>query len=115
MKLHNQSFKLEDLASGNMSKNNFQVDKNPMWMFLENMDRKLADKGGLSSVPLKEVFEAIYEYGVITVGLDKSDLEQRIENLTEQNIKWFTKADQLQKEVDFLKTKLQEKQSSNEN
>lgn len=112
IKKHNQSFKLEDLQKSGKT---FQVDKNPMWLFLENMDRKLADKGGLSNVPIKEVIEAVYEYGVITVGLDKADLEQRIENLTEQNIKWFTKTTDLEKENERLKLLLQEKQSSKEN
>lgn len=109
--LHNQSFKLDDLLKTNKT---FQVDKNPMWLFLENMDRKLAEKGGLSNVPIKEVLEAVYEYGVITVGLDKADLEQRLENLTEQNIKWFTKASDLEKENERLKQLLQEKQSFSE-
>ncbi len=103
--LHNKSFKLEDLLQGGKK---LQVDYNPLWMFLENMDRKLADRGGLSGVPLKEVIEAVYEYGVITIGMDKADLEQRIENLTEQNIVWFTKSDLLQKEVDFLKQRIKE-------
>lgn len=109
--LHNQSFKLDDLLKTNKT---FQVDKNPMWLFLENMDRKLAEKGGLSNVPIKEVLEAVYEYGVITVGLDKADLEQRLENLTEQNILWFSKAQDLEKENERLRLLLQEKQSSSE-
>lgn len=115
MAIHNQSFRIEDLATGKLSKDNFQVNKLPLWKFLDEMDRKLASKGGLSSVPLKEVLEAAYEYGVITVGLDRADLEQRVENLNAKNLELFVKCDSLQLENEKLKQLLQEKQSFKEN
>jgi hypothetical protein len=83
-----------------------------MWKFLDGWERKV---GGFDKVPMKDIFEGIYEYAVISVSLDKNDMQTRIDNLNEQNLKWFTKADILETENARLKLLLQEKQPSNEN
>jgi hypothetical protein len=109
----NQSFTKEDLLDGKMQGNGFQIDYLPMWHFLDNMEKKVP--GGLKSLNLKRVLEGVYEFGVIQVGLEKAEMQMRVDNLNEQNLKWFTKADLLEKEVELLRQKLQEKQTTNEN
>ena len=103
-----QSFRTEDLLNGKLNKNQFQIDYTPMWWFLDQQDRKVP--GGLKSLELKRVFEGIYEFATIQVSLDKAEMQTRIDNLNEQNLKWFTRADQLEGELNLLKNKLQELQ-----
>ena len=107
----NNSFKVEDLVTGKLSKNQFQISKLPMWKFLDGWEQRV---GGFDKVPMKDIFEGIYEYAIISVSLDKADMQTRIDNLNEANLKWYTKAMDLEKENELLKQKLQEKQSSSE-
>lgn len=107
----NSSFKVEDLVNGKLSKGQFQVSKLPMWKFLDGWEKKV---GGLDKVPMKDIFEGIYEYAIISVSLDKSDMQTRIDNLNAENLKWHTKAMDLEKENEYLKQKLQEKQTTSE-
>lgn len=104
-----QSFLKQDLFKGKLEKGQFQIDYLPMWRFLDSQDRKVP--GGLKSLELKRVFEGIYEFAIIQVSLDKAEMQTRIDNLNEQNLKWFTKADQLEGELNLLKNKLQELQA----
>lgn len=111
IKKANSDFRIEELVNGKLAKGQFQVDYLPMWQFLDNMDRKL---GGLDKVPLKDIFEGIYEFATIQVSLDKADMQSRIDNLNEANLKWFTKASNLEQELEILKTNLLKKQTTNE-
>lgn len=106
-------FKIEDLALGKMDKQQFQVDYMPMWKMLDEWERKLPN--GFKDVPMKAIFERIYEYATVSSGLDKADNAARVENLNKENLKWFTKSEALELELNVLKQKLQEKQSSSEN
>lgn len=101
-----KSFKIEDMM--NPSNQIFNIDYLPMWNMLDNLDKKLEQKGGLANTPLKELFERIYEYGVTSIGLDKAMMQGRIDNLNEQNLKWFTKASDLEVENLELKNKIAE-------
>jgi len=83
-----------------------------MWKFLDGWEKKV---GGFDKVAMKDIFEGIYEYATISVGLDKNDMQVRIDELNKQNLIWFTKADSLQAEVELLRTKLQENQLTKEN
>lgn len=105
-------FKIEDLAMGKMDKQQFQVDYMPMWKMLDEWERK--QPNGFKDVPMKAIFERIYEYAIVSSGLDKADSSARIGNLNSENLKWYTKAMDLEKENELLKQKLQEKQSSSE-
>jgi hypothetical protein len=117
----NKNFSVEALLDPRkvqQLKNQFDIDYLPMWHFLDNLERKT--QGFRVGADGKEmgtgkIFEAIYEYAIISVSLDKADMQTRIDNLNEQNLKWYTKADQLEAENARLKLLLQEKQSSNEN
>lgn len=117
IKKQNTNFSVEDLLSGKLAKNQFKVDFLPMWHYLDNLERKtngFKDTNG-EPLPMSKIFESIYEFGVISVGLEKADMQTRIDNLNEQNLKWFNKANALELEVKNLKQLLQEKQSSKEN
>lgn len=105
-------FKIEDLALGKMAKHNFNIDYQPMWKMLDEWERKTP--GGFKNVEMKAIFERIYEYAIVSSGLDKADNIVRVDNLNKENLKWFTKAMDLEKENELLKQKLQEKQSSSE-
>lgn len=107
----NTNFSVEDLLDPNkkINKNNFKIDYLPMWKFLDGWERKV---GGFQNVAMKDIFEGIYEYAIISVSLDKADSQTRIDFLTEQNIKWCTKATDLEAQVEQLKIKLQENQST---
>lgn len=104
-------FQIEDLLNGKVNKNNFQIDYLPMFKMLDNLDRKLDQQGGLSSLSHEEVWKRVYDFATISVSLDKADMQTRIDNLNEQNLKWFTKADSLELEVNQLKAKVLELQS----
>ena len=106
-------FKIEDLAMGKMDKQQFQIDYLPMWKMLEEWERKLPN--GFKNTQMKDIFERIYEYAIVSSGIDKIDNAARIETLNRENLKWFTKAEALELEVNVLRQKLQEKQTSNEN
>lgn len=112
IKKQNTGFTVDQLLNGKLAKDMFQVDYLPMWQFLDNMDRKI---GGLDKIPLKDVFEGIYEFATIQVSLDKADMQTRIDNLNEANLKWFTKASDLEQELETLRTNLSKNQSTNEN
>jgi uncharacterized protein YfdQ (DUF2303 family) len=104
----NKNFSIEALLDPrkvNDLKNQFQMDYMPLWHFLDNMERKV---GGFDKINMKEILEAVYEFATINVSLDKADTQTRIDNLTEQNIKWFTKADSLQTENEVLKYRIKE-------
>lgn len=85
----------------------------PMWKMLDEWERKLPN--GFKDTQMKSIFERIYEYAIVSSGLDKADNAARIDNLNEQNLKWYTKAESLEKENEYLKQKLLEKQTTNEN
>lgn len=108
----NTGFSVEQLMTGKLNKEQFKVNFLPMWQFLDNWERKV---GGFDNVQIKDIFEGIYEYAIVSVSLDKADMQTRIDNLTEQNIKWYTKATDLEKENERLRQQLLEKQSSNAN
>jgi hypothetical protein len=110
MKPTEQSFQKDQLERGKFA----DFDYLPMWHYLDNLDKKYADKGGIGGIKLEEVFKGIYEFAVISVGLDKGDMQSRIDLLNEQNLKWFTRADTLQAENEQLKQKLLESQSTKE-
>jgi len=112
IKSANTNFSVEQLLNGKLNKNQFKVDFNPMWHFLDNMERKV---GGFKNIDMKQVLEAVYEFATISVSLDKADMTTRIDSLNEANLKWFTKATDLEKEVEILRLKLQESQSTKEN
>ncbi len=112
MKLVDDKFKIEDLAMGRMEKKQFQIDYLPLWKMLDEWERKI---GGFNKTPMKDIFERIYEYAMVSSGLDRADNATRIDNLNEQNLKWFTRATDLEAQVEQLKIRLQEKQASNEN
>lgn len=101
-----QSFRIEDLLNGKISKENFQISYLGMYKMLDELERK-HDR---IKVPLtnKIIWEAIYDFGVITTGLEKADFQTRIDDLNEQNLKWFTKADTLDTENRYLKNQLAE-------
>lgn len=104
-------FKIEDLAMGKMDRQQFQIDYQPMWKMLDEWERKI---GGFNKTPMKDIFERIYEYAIVSSGLDRVDNATRIENLNKENLKWYVKAMDLEKENEYLKQKLQEKQASSE-
>jgi len=103
LKSMNKNFSIEELLTGKLSRNNFQIDYQPLWHFLDNMEKRV---GGFDKVTMKEILEAVYEFALISVSLDKADLQTRIDYLSEQNIKWYTKADSLETENSQLKAKL---------
>jgi hypothetical protein len=107
----NTGFTVDQLLQGKLAKNQFKIDYLPMWKFLDGWERKA---GGFDKVPMKDIFEGIYEYATVAISLDKSDMQTRIDNLNEQNLKWCTKALDLEKQVELLKQKLLEKQTTNE-
>lgn len=116
IKKQNTGFSVEQLLNGSMAKNEFKVDFLPMWHYLDNLERKtngFKEANG-EPLPMSKIFEAIYEFGIISVGLEKADMQTRIDNLNEQNLKWFNKANALELEVKNLRQLLQEKQSSKE-
>lgn len=106
-------FKIEDLAMGKMDKQQFQVDYMPMWKMLDEWERKLPN--GFKNVEMKSIFERIYEYAIVSSGLDKVDNATRVEKLNSENLKWFIKSEALEKENEYLKQRLQEKLASKEN
>lgn len=112
IKKANANFSVEQLLTGNLAKNQFKVDYLPMWQFLDNWERKA---GGFDNVSMKDIFEGIYEFGVITVSLDKADMQGRIDYLNQKNLEIFIKCENLLKENEVLKTKLQESQTIKEN
>lgn len=107
----NTNFSIEQLLTGDLAKHKFKVDFLPMWKFLDGWERKV---GGFDKIAMKDIFEGIYEFATISVGLDKNDMQVRIDNLNEQNLKWCTKALALEQELEILKQKFQEKQSTSE-
>ena len=107
----NTNFSVEDLVTGKLAKASFKVDYLPMWKFLDGWERKV--QGGFKNVAMKDIFEGIYEFAVISVGLDKADMQTRIDNLNGQNLKWHTKAMDLEAQVEQLKIRLQENQPTN--
>ena len=111
-KENQMGFKIEDLALGKMDKQQFKVDYLPMWRMLDEWDRKL--DGKLDQQTNKDIFERIYEFAIVSSGLDKADNAARIENLNKENLKWFTEAESLRLEVNTLRQKLLENQPSKE-
>lgn len=105
-------FKIEDLAMGKMDKQQFQVDYMPMWKMLDEWERKLPN--GFKETPMKAIFERIYEYAIVSSGLDKADNAARVEKLNSENLKWFVKSEALEKENALLKQKLLENQTIKE-
>ena len=112
IKKANTGFSVEQLLTGQLRKDDFQIPLLPMWKMLDDWERKV---GGFDKVPMKDIFERIYEFGIIGVSLDKADMTTRIEELNRKNLEWFTKAMHLEKEVELLKTKLLESQSTKQN
>lgn len=99
-------FKIEDLALGKMAKHNFNIDYQPMWKMLDEWERKTP--GGFKNIEMKSIFERIYEYAIVSSGLDRADNLVRVENLNKQNLLWFTKADTLEAENSRLKERILE-------
>lgn len=106
-------FKIEDLALGRMEGKKFQVDYLPMWRMLDEWERKTP--GGFKNVEMKTIFERIYEYAIVSSGMDKADSQARIDNLNQQNLKWHTRAMDLEKLVEQLQQRLLENQPSSTN
>lgn len=109
IKKANTNFSIEQLLIGDLAKQKFKIDFMPMWQMLDNWERKLPN--GFKDVEMKDIFERIYEYAVVSVGLDKNDMVVRIDNLNEQNLKWCTRALSAEKEIETLKGKISELQS----
>lgn len=109
IKKANSNFSVEDLVTGKLAKQNFKIDYLPMWKFLDGWERK--DPKAFKNMDMKTIFEGIYEYAVISVSLDKSDMTTRIDQLNEQNLRWFTRADSLEIENTKLKEQINELQS----
>lgn len=110
IKKQNTNFSVEDLLSGKLAKDQFKVDFLPMWHYLDNFERKtngFKDAQG-QPLPMAKILEAVYEFGTISVGLEKADMTSRIDNLNEQNLRWFSKAQDLEKENERLKERLHE-------
>ena len=110
IKKQNAGFSVEQLLNGNLAKNQFKVDFLPMWHYLDNMERKtngFKDVNG-EPLPMSKIFEALYEFGVISTGLEKADMTTRIDNLNEQNLRWFNKANALELENKVLKERISE-------
>lgn len=106
------TFKIEDLALGKMAQHNFNIDYQPMWKMLDDWERK--NPKVFKEIQMKTILERVYEYAIVTSGLDKADNIVRVDNLNSENLKWFTKAMDLEKENEYLKQKLQEKQNTSE-
>ena len=100
-----QSFRIDDLMNGKISKDQFQISYLPMWNMLDSLDRKA---GGLQSLKLEDVFKRIYEFAIIQVSLEKSDFQTRVDELNEANLRLFIEKDNLQKEVAVLRTRIEE-------
>lgn len=105
IKKANTNFSVEQLLNGKLNKEQFKVDFTPMWHYLDNLERKI---GGFDKVTMKEILESVYEFAIISVSLDKADMTTRIDNLNEQNLKWFQKADNLELELNNLKAAYEE-------
>lgn len=103
-----QSFRIDDLLNGKINRNDFQIDYLPMLKMLDETDRRLAAQGGLASLKTEDIWKRIYDYGVITVSLDKSDMQTRIDELNAANLKWYTRADELEAENTQLKARIAE-------
>jgi len=103
-----QSFRIDDLLNGKINRNDFQIDYLPMLKMLDETDRRLAAQGGLASLKTEDIWKRIYDYGVITVSLDKADMQTRIDELNAQNLKYFVKADTLELENTQLKQRILE-------
>lgn len=102
------SFEIHD--PNKMKISDFLTDYNPLWYMLETLHAKLSvgGKQGLKELTLEEVWKRIYEFGVVSAGLEKADLHSRVDVLTEQNIKWCTLANTYEAEVATCKVKIQE-------
>lgn len=110
IKKQNAGFSIEQLLNGSMAKNQFKVDYLPLWHFIDNMERKtqgFKNPDG-SDMQMGKVIEAAYEFGVISTGLEKADMTTRIDNLNEQNLRWFNKANALELENKALKERISE-------
>lgn len=101
-----QSFRIDDLLKGKLSRENFQIDYLPMFKMLDDTDRKLANKGGLAGMKAEDIWKRIYDFGVISVSLEKADFQTRIDELNAANLKWFTRADELEAENTQLKARI---------
>lgn len=94
-----------------MSKLQITTDYEPLYKFLENVDKRKP----LNTINNEEVWKMIYEFGFYSAELDKQELLERINFLTEQNVKWTVQAldlelanDQLKKAIQKLQTSLDE-------
>lgn len=104
MDIREKSFSLDSMTQKPESFTG--INFTPMWKMLDDFDRKIAPMGGINNVPLKTVFERIYEYGVISIGLQKADMQGRIDDLNAKNLELFIQTENLQRENIALKMEL---------
>lgn len=84
-----------------VTEKSYQVPFEMLYRFIDNLGPKIKQMSDL------DVLKKAFEFGYMLVALDKEDMETRIANLNEQNLKWFTKADALEAEVVKLRTQLE--------
>lgn len=61
-----------------------------------------------------EIAKDVYTFGCILTGLELEDFKQRVTYLTEQNIKWHTKAEALEAELILCQKKYDDLQKNYE-
>lgn len=94
-----------------MKVSDFLTDYNPLWHMLETLHDKIlksGEKRGLQALTQEEIWKRVYEFGVVSQGLEKADMQERINYLNEQNVKWFSRADSLEAEVTLCRKRIQE-------
>lgn len=102
----NTGFTVDQLLNGKLKKEDFQINYLPMWSMLDTLETKI--KGGLASMPMEDVLKRVYEFAVISISLDKSDMQTRIDQLNEKNLIWHMKAMDLEAENTLLKERIVE-------
>ena len=91
------------------------VDFRPMYIMLENLDRKIKNTGdvrGIMALSRGKVWEQIYEFAVISIEFDKTDCMQRIETLNAKNLELFTKCENLTIQIEELTKRLNSERTS---
>jgi hypothetical protein len=89
--------------AGHVYSNNFGViDYEPLFKFIDHCGDKGKDWNVL------EWCKRCYTFAVTKYHLSLEDYNARIKYLTEENIKWFTKADQATLEIVNLKSRIKE-------
>lgn len=79
-------------------------DYEALWKFLENLDRKQ----GIHNMKQELIWKLIYDFATTAATIDVGELKGRVEYLTEQNIKWYTQASNLETQCAVLNQRVQE-------